>query len=121
MQITVNPELTTDEPDKLPEGVFLEAEWDPEQYPGRSELFRANGRVYTLAKRVDPRLAFRYMRDLRRNTDQEIAMANLLGSVLGDAIMDVLAEEELSDDQLRTVMKAVTKHTMGALERTLGK
>lgn len=121
MQITVNPDLIKDEPEKLPEGVFQEADWDPERYPGRAELFRANGRVYTLPKRVDPRLAFRYMRDLRKRTDQEIALANLLGDVLGDAIMDVLAEEELGEAELQAVMKAVAKHTMGALERTLGK
>ena len=129
MKLSVNPDLLEDEDTALPEGVYEEVQWDNRDELGdefkskmsaRVELFRANGRVYTLPKSVDPRFAFRYLRDLRKRSDPEVAMARLFGDVLGDGIMDVLAEEELDEAQLRAVMKAVAKHTMGTLQKTLG-
>lgn len=112
--LQVNPEMAGDD---LPEGVFREGVILPED---RTELFRANGRVYTVPKEVNPRIAFRFMRDIRRQQSQEVAAANLLYSILGDATMDFLADEDLSQDEMKQVMKAVQKHAMAATKNALG-
>lgn len=125
MAFSVNPDLLGDEPatdqaapaaaPKLPPGVYLEDEPIPE---GRTELFRCNGRKYTLSKVVDPRLMFRYLRELKRNRGtSELAMAGLLYDVLGEAIVDALADEDLSTTEMQQVMEAVKRYTMSAVDQ----
>lgn len=101
----------------LPAGVFLV---DADLPPDRVELFRANGRVYTVPKEVNPRIAFAFMRDIRKKQSQEVAAANLLYAILGDATMDFLADEDLSPEETAAVMKAVQKHAMAATKNVLG-
>lgn len=117
-RLQVNPDLLRDDdaptgPDGLPAGVVLEDQPLPE---GRVELFRVNGRVYTVPAVADPRIMFRYMRATRKG-NAESAMSEMLYGVLGDAIIDVLADEELAPDELQAVMKAVQKYTMSAANR----
>lgn len=102
---------------ELPEGVFLVGTELP---PERVEIFRVNGRVYTVARRVDPRVVFKLLRDIKRSQDSTIALSNLMYSVLGEGVMEFLAEEQLSDEEFEAVMKAVQKHTMKATNRILG-
>lgn len=115
--LVVNPDLTGDDDEQLPDGVVKIGDPLP---PGRTELFRVNGNVYTIPRVVDPRIAFRYLRDIRRNQDQAVAMSNMMFAILGDAVMDALAEEELSPAEFDQVMKAVQKHSMSAMKNTLG-
>lgn len=129
MSIVFNQDLLADDPggdgpSSLPEGVFLAGDWakmaeDKSLPADRQELFTVNGRVYTAPKRVDHRVVFQYMKSVR-NGDSEQGMANALYGVLGDAVMDVLATEELSPDEFRTVMKVVERHLAGSVRRTLG-
>lgn len=140
MGITVNQDLLTDDvtptgKPTLPDGVFDALEWDSwvdekragsvgrEEPQTRIELFRVNGRVYTAPTRFDPGAMFRYMRAVRKGGagDDMGPVANLMYDVLGDAVMDALADEKLSEDEFRTVMKVVQKHTAGLAQRTLGK
>lgn len=106
------------DPAGLPEGVYNVGDEVPD---GRVEIFRVNGRVYTLNKRVDPRIVFRMIRDIHKGgAGSDVAQANLLYEVLGDAVIDYLADEELSDEEYEQVMKAVQKHTMKAAKKILG-
>ena len=121
MSFAVNEELLQG-PDsrpeaQLPEGVFEAGQEIP---PDRVLLFEVNGRQYTGPKKVDHRIVFRYLRAVRRDEDSSVAMANLLGDALGDAVLDALATEELSDEEFRQVMRVVEKHMMGSMEATLG-
>jgi len=113
--LQVNPDLAgDDEPAALPSGVFLIGA----ELPGdRVELFQVNGRVYTVPRRVDPGIAFRYMRSLRRRTNEQAAIADMLYDVLGDAVIDALADEDLSEEEMTAVMKAVEKHVMSVMKR----
>jgi|SRR6185503_2735973 len=116
--LAVNAELLEDEhqPEVLPRGVYLTGEDVP---PDRTKLFEVNGRQYTAPRMVDKRVVFRYLRSLHHD-EGEKALADMMYQVLGDPIMNVLAEEELSDEQFDQVMKVVRKHVMGATENTLG-
>lgn len=128
MSIVVNQDLLADGDDaesSLPDGVYPEADWKewkaaktlPE---GRTELFTANGRVYTAPSYISPSVTFRYMKAMRQRSGEENAMADLLYETLGDAIMDHLASEDLSADEFRQVMTVVRKHVAGAAQKVLG-
>lgn len=117
--LTVNTELLDDTEqtaEVLPAGVYLVDEPIPND---RIKLFEVNGRQYTVPRVVDKRVVFRYLRSLHRD-EGEKALADMMYEVLGSAVIDTLAEEELDDDQFDAVMRAVRKHVMGATERTLG-
>jgi hypothetical protein len=121
--VTVNPALLDEESRTgLPAGVYLvdDAEGQTVIPPDRVELFRAEGKIFTIPKMVDPGIAFRYLRAIRKNRDSEAAMADMLYDVLGEAVMDALADTKLTPDQFTQVMKAVNKHTMGAIQKALG-
>lgn len=111
--LQVNPDV-----DDLPEGVYkVGAEISPE----RVEIFRVNDRVYTLLRQVDPRVVFRMIREIHKGGgNADIAQANLLYEVLGEGVIDFLAEEKLDPDQYTQVMKAVQKHTMKSARQLLG-
>lgn len=114
--LQVNPVLT-EVGEALPDGVFRVGDDLPDE---RTELFRANGRIYTVPRAVNPRVVFAFMRDIRQKQSQEVAAANLLYAILGDATMDFLADEDLSDDEMKAVMKAVQRHAMAATKNVLG-
>lgn len=127
MAFAVNPELVGDLPvadeqgkrlPPLPPGVYREDEEIPEN---RVELFRVNGRRYTLPKTVDPRVVFRFMRAIRRAGKSDLGQVEVISSmlyeVLGDATVDALADEDLAPDELEQVMGAITKYTMSAFNR----
>lgn len=117
MALTVNADLTTDE-QLEPDGIFKEGDPMPHE---RVELFRADGLVYTVAREIDPAIVFRYMRNLRRNSE-EFAVATLLEEVLGTQTVDMLADNQtLTPAEFKAVMKAVQKYTMGATKDLLGK
>jgi hypothetical protein len=113
-----NTDLLNEAATELPTGVFL----DTQEVPlDRTELFRVNGKVYTAPKQVNPQIAFKYLRDLRKGGGQsDLPMANMMAGVLGDAVLDALADEELDEKQFATVMKVVEKHAMAATRRALG-
>lgn len=100
----------------LPDGVYPVGDEIP---PHRAEIFRANGRVYTVQRQVDPRVAFKLIRSIK-NGDGDRAQAELLYQVLGEGVIDFLADEELTPDQFQAVMKAVRKYSMGAVKDLLG-
>jgi hypothetical protein len=115
--LAVNTELLDDEqPDVLPKGVYLIDEPIPQD---RVKLFEVSGRQYTVPRVVDKRVVFRYLRSLH-NDEGERALADMMYEVLGSAVIDTLAEVELTDDQFGAVMRAVRKHVMGATEGALG-
>ena len=122
--LTVNPSLLGDDTANggLPAGVYrVGVDGTEPAIPGdRVELFRADGKVFTIPKVVDPGIAFRYLRSIRKRRDSEAAMADMLYDVLGEAVMDALADTKLTPDQFTQVMKAVNKHTMGAIQKALG-
>lgn len=95
----------------LPEGVY----WDDQPLPvDRAELFRVNGRVYTVAAQIDPRVAFRQMRRLRKGASEQQAAADAIYDVLGDAVMDYLADEKLTEEQYGQVTSAVEQYMLSA-------
>lgn len=118
--LVVNPSLLLDDDSPqltnadLPAGVYLEGSTLPE---GRVELFRVNGRLYTVPTAVDPRIMFRFVRALRQRKQEELAMADMLYDVLGSSIIDFLADEGLAPEETAAVMKAVSKYTMSAMNR----
>ncbi len=84
-------------------------------------LFSLNGRDYTVPKRVGPNVALRYLRDIRRH-GQEHAIAGLMEALLGAEAMDALADyDDLTEEDLESVMKAVQTHVLGPLEKHSGK
>lgn len=95
----------------LPDGLYYADQPLPED---RVELFRANGHIYTLPKHVKPKIAFRQMRRLRQGMSEERAMSEALYDLLGDAVMDFLCDEDLSDEQMDQVTDAVQKYMMGS-------
>lgn len=100
----------------LPPGLF----WADQDLPaGREELFRVNGRVYTVPTQVPPKVVFRQMRRLRRGASEIQAAADLMYDVLGDAVMDFLADEDLSDPEYEAVGDAITKY-VGSAARLAG-
>lgn len=105
----------TDTP--LPEGVYPEGQDLP---GGRVLLFTVNGRQYTAPKNVDNRVIFRYFRAVREGRE-ETGMADMLYGVLGEAVMDALAEEDLSDDEFEQVMQVIQKHVAGSAAAKMGK
>ena len=119
MGVTVNPELLEDEQESeiLPVGVYLMSEEIPAD---RVKLFEVNDRQFTAPRNIDKRVIFRYLRSLHQDDSDDKAMAGMMYGVLGEAVMDTLAEQELSDEEFDQVMKVVRKHTMGAAERSLG-
>ena len=122
--LTVNPSLLGDDASTggLPAGVYrVGADGSEPVVPAdRVELFRAEGKIFTIPRQVDPGIAFRYLRSIRQRRDSEAAMADMLYDVLGEAVMDALADTKLTPDQFGQVMKAVNKHTMGAIQKALG-
>lgn len=120
MAVSVNEELLA-EAEQLdnvqPPGVYLEGEPIP---PDRVLLFEVNGKQYTAPKRVDHRIVFRYLKAVRQGDSDTSAIAHLMYDLLGEAVMDALATEELDEKEFQTVMKVVERHTMGAMEKTLG-
>lgn len=109
--------------DGLPEGVYKnpgeDAEWVcPE---GRTELFRTDALIFTAPTSINPQVTVRYMRNLRKSGSQDTALANLLFDVLGESVMDALADEDLSEDEFALVMKVVEKHVLGVTRRLVGK
>jgi len=116
--LAVNEELLRDEQEQevLPVGVYLASEPIPAD---RAKLFEVNGRQYTAPRLVDRRVIFRYLRSLH-NDEGEKAMADMVYEVLGGAVIDVLAEEDLTEEQFDQVMRVVRKHIGGAAEKTLG-
>lgn len=135
MSLQINEDLLRDDADtaagssdndvQLPDGVYPDAEWAemkaarklPE---GRTELFGVNGRVYTAPSLIDPGVIFRYMKAVRQRDPGDSAMADLLYELLGEPVMDVLAEEKLSPEEFRSVMKVVQKHVAGATKKVMG-
>src|SRR5687768_9642669 len=89
----------------LPEGVYKEGEEIPAD---RTLLFAVNGRQYTAPKNVSNRVVFRFLRSVRKGSE-ESGMADLLYETLGDAVMDALADEDLSDEEFAQVMKVIRK------------
>ena len=118
--LRVNPDLADDE-STLPDGVYRT---DGEIPKERVELFRigAEGdlRIYTIPRQVNPRHSMGMLRDIRKGGGQEVALANFMYAVLGDAVMDALADEDLAPAEFESVMKAVRKHATGAMKQTLG-
>jgi len=115
--LVVNQELLVeDAPRAMPEGVYPSGDEIP---PDRVLLFEVNGRQYTVPKRVNPNVVFRYLRAVRRE-EGERAIAEMMYQVLGEGVIDALADEDLSDEQMAQVMKVVRRHVMGATEATLG-
>lgn len=111
----VNPDLLTDGgPGDLPAGVFAVGTEVP---ANRVELFRANGRIYTAPRVADPRITFRFMRALHRRVNQEQAISDMMYEILGEPVVDELADGDLTEDQLAQVMKVITKYTMSAFNR----
>jgi hypothetical protein len=125
MGITVNKDLLDEGTPEgnLPVGVFLASEY-PEGMAlplGWTELFRVNDKVYGIKTKVNPGVAFRLMRSIRKEGSLEVAMTDMLYDVLGDDVMEVLATEDLDEKEFDAVMKAVNKHVMAVMNRTLGK
>lgn len=118
-RLRVNPELA--EQDDLPEGVYRA---DGDIPPERVELFRVgeeqDRRIFTIVRRVNPQVSMRMIRDIRVSGSQEVALTNFMYAVLGDAVMDALADEKLEEEELEAVLKAVRKHATSAMKRTLG-
>jgi hypothetical protein len=57
------------------------------------------------------------IRALKKSDSPEIAAADIMYDVLGEPIVDALADiEGLSEDQLQAVMRAVQKYAMGAFK-----
>ena len=118
MAIEVNEDLDTNIGGSLlPAGVYQTDEEIPED---RVLLFTADGLRYTVTREIQPNVVFRYFRNLRKLGDNE-ALAHLLHDVLGEDVMDVLAENtNLTKPEFRAVMKAAQKHTMGAAQELMG-
>lgn len=114
--LVVNPEfLGEDEAGRpeLPAGVFYE----DQELPGhRVELFRVNGRVYTVSRVADPRISFRLIRAVKRYGSMELAAADAMYDLLGEAVVDALADEELAPEELKQVMSAVGKYSMSTFQ-----
>jgi len=118
MAIEVNQDLAAEVGGSLlPTGVYQTAEEIPDD---RVLLFTADGLRYTVTKEIQPNVVFRYFRNLRKLGDTE-ALAHLLHDVLGEDVMDVLAENtNLTKPEFQAVMRAAQKHTMGAAQDLMG-
>jgi hypothetical protein len=126
MGIVVNPDVVADSEESgaatLPEGVYRneqDEDWkcpDPE----RVELFRTDAKIFTAPKSANPQVVFRYLRAMRKGAG-DAGMAELLYEVLGEPIMDALADEKLTESEFKAVMGVVEAHAMKATKRVLGK
>lgn len=119
---TVNPALLVDSElaETLPTGVYpIDEDTGKAPIPdNRLELFRVSGKAYTVPKVADPRLIFRFIRALRGADNEVMAGARMMDDVLGTAVVDALAEEQLEPEQMAAVMKAVNKYMFSAMQRS---
>lgn len=94
---------------------------EPAAPAGKVYLFSLNGVDHFLPERVGPNVSFRYLRDLRKS-GPEIAVANLFVALLGEDALDALADaDDLTEEDVETVMKAVQRHALGPTEGGRGK
>lgn len=125
MGVVVNPDVAADSEDPetaaLPEGVYKNTgeDWSCPD-PDRVELFRTDARIFTAPKNANPQIVFRYLRSMRKGSG-DAGMAELLYEVLGEPIMDALADEKLTEAEFKAVMGVVEAHALKATKRVLGK
>lgn len=126
MGIVVNQDVVADLEDSesatLPEGVYRnghDEDWKCPD-PDRVELFRTDAKIFTAPKNANPQVVFKYLRSMRKGQGDS-GMAELLYEVLGEPIMDALADEKLTEAEFKDVMRVVEAHAMKATKRVLGK
>lgn len=89
--------------------------------PNKVHLFTLADKRYYMDKVVPPNIAFRYLRDIRKQ-GQEKALANVIYDVMGDEAMDALAEaEDMTPEDATQIMDIIKKHVVGQLEKYTGK
>lgn len=94
---------------------------EPVAPEGKVYLFSLDGTDYFLPEKVGPNVSFRYLRDLRKH-GPEMAVAGLFVALLGEDVLDALADaEDLTEEDVEAVMKAVQKHALGTTEGGRGK
>jgi hypothetical protein len=83
-------------------------------------LFELDGREYRVPARPRAAVALRYLRAVR-DGGPERGSAQLLTDLLGADGFDALCDyEDLSGDQLKAIMDAAQKLTLGAMEDAFG-
>jgi hypothetical protein len=79
------------------------------------ELFSIDDRSYFIPKEISPSVSLRFMR-AARSTGMEIAMADLLESMLGEEAFEALANyKHITTQQFADLMDLVRRHAMGAI------
>lgn len=88
---------------------------------GKSHLFDLAGKRFYIDSVIAPNVAFKYLRDVRRN-GSEAALANVIVTAIGEEALDALADaDDMSPEEARSLMGIIRKHVMGELEKHLGK
>lgn len=85
------------------------------------DLFSIDGRMYQMPVKVGANVALGYMK-MARTHGQDVAMGWAMEKVLGTEAYDALANcDDVSPDDLESVMKVVHTNIMGAVEAGKGK
>ena len=75
-----------------------------------------NEKHYYMPEQVPPNIAFKFMRD-RRREDVVYAVAGLIENAIGPDALDALAEaDDMSAEDMRTLMKIIQEKVMGHME-----
>lgn len=93
----------------------------PEQTGNRIVLFSIDGREYDIPAKPRANIALKYLWEVKQR-GQEVAAATLLEELIGAEGFQALMEyDDLTQDQLKTVMEAAQKVVLGNAEAPKGR
>lgn len=79
-----------------------------------------NRKHYYMPNNVPPNIAFKFLRD-RRRQDIVYATAGVIENVIGPDALDALAEaDDMRPEDMRTLMKVIQEKVMGQMEAVMG-
>lgn len=83
----------------------------------RIHIFTIDDVEYTMPAKVRPTVGLKYMRDLQRGVDAQVANANLLEAVLGTETYEALVDyDDLTEEEFNSIMEIVQLKALGGSE-----
>lgn len=116
-----SPEGVTDQvgPPPVVDADPLDGYQDP-SLDGKKPLFTLGDKTYYMPNEVPPNIAFKFLRD-RRRQDIVYATAGVIENVIGADALDALAEaDDMKPEDMRALMKIIQEKVMGQMQDVMG-